>query len=53
MVECDLISHLCIVFCAENVICVILDPDFHVDAVHDPDPAWHYNDANPQNIFYF
>ncbi len=23
----------------------------NVDAVPDPDQAWHYNDANPQNIF--
>ncbi len=25
----------------------------NVDAVPDPGPAWHYNDANPQNIFLF
>ncbi len=26
--------------------------NFHIDAVPDPDTAWHQNDANPQN-FYF
>ncbi len=50
---CENFVEICEKQCNAFIKCVILDPNFHVDVVPDPDPAWHYNDANPQNIFLF